>query len=78
VNNRDANAGPQGAAPPAAVVPVPAPDQSPSPIPTGPESPWRFGALHHVTDPDDVPASRALAGLSPADPPLTPRAREID
>jgi len=80
VNHRDANSRPREAAPPIAVIPVPipAPDPGPSPVPTGPESPWRFGALLHVTDPDDVPTSPALAGLSPADPPLTPRSRELD
>jgi hypothetical protein len=79
-NSRDANPGPPGAAPPAVAVPVPvpAPDQSPSPVPTGPESPWRFGALRHAADPNDLPTSPALAGLSPVDPPLTPRSRELD
>jgi hypothetical protein len=78
VNNPGANPGPQEAARALVAVPVPAPDQGPSPIPIGPGSAWRFGAFLHATDPDDVPTSPALAGLSPADPPLTPRSREID
>jgi hypothetical protein len=78
VNSRAANPGPPTPAAPAVVVPIPVPDQGPSPVPTGPESPWRFGALLHAADPDDLPASGSLAGLSPADPPLTPRSREID
>jgi hypothetical protein len=80
MNSRDANVGRPGATPLDVVVPVPTPasGQGPAPVPTGPESPWRFGALLHVTEPDDVPASPALAGLSPADPPLTPRSRELD
>ncbi len=79
-NNRDADPGPPGAAPPAMAVPgpIPAPDPSPSPVPTGPGSAWRFGAFRHAADPDNLPASPALAGRSPADPPLTPRSREID
>ena len=78
VNNRNANPGPQRAAPPIVVVPVPASDQSPSPIPIGSESAWRFGAFLHATDSNDLPTSPALAGLSPADPPLTARFRELD
>jgi hypothetical protein len=59
-------------------VPIPPPNPSPSPIPSEPESPWRLGAFLHTTDPDDLPKSPVLAGLSSADPPLTPRSREID
>jgi hypothetical protein len=80
VNNQSANPGPRDVAPSIVVppVPLPAPEPSPSPIPSEPESPWRLGALLHATDPDDLPSSPGLAGLSPADPPLTPRSRGID
>ena len=80
VNDRNAKSGPREAAPVSVVapVPIPTPDQSPSPSPGEPGSPWRLGALLHAADPDDLPTSPALAGLSPADPPLTPRSREID
>jgi hypothetical protein len=80
VNNQNANPGPKEAAPVVVVVPVPIPVPEPSlsPVPGEPESPWRLGALLRATDPDDLPSSPALAGLSPADPPLTPQSREID
>jgi hypothetical protein len=80
MNNPNANPRPQEAAPAIVVVPVPTPasEPSPYPIPSELESPWRLGALLHATDPNDLPMSPALAGLSPADAPLTPRSRELD
>ena len=62
------------------VVPVAIPTSEPSPSPSAvePGSPWSLGALR-TTDPDNLPGSPALGGLSPTDPPLTPRSRsEID
>ena len=45
------------------------------PIPTETSSPWRFCALQHLSDPNDLPGSAALSAISPGDPPLTPRSR---
>jgi hypothetical protein len=80
MNNPNANPGPSEAVPVIVVVPVPIPvsEPSPSPDPSESESPWRLGALLHAADPNDLPKAPALAGLSPADPPLTPRSREVD
>jgi hypothetical protein len=81
MNNTNANPGPPVVVP-GVLMPVPipssAPSPSPDPIASEPESPWRLGALLHVAEPNDLPKEPALAGLSPADPPLTPRSREID
>ena len=38
-------------------------------------SPWSFGVLHRVSDPNDLPQAQAVEGLSSGDPPLTPRSR---
>lgn len=80
VNTPSANVGSQEVVPVIVVVPVPIlpPDPGPVPHPSEPESPWRLGAFHHATDPMDLPGTPASAGLAPADPPLTPRSRELD
>jgi hypothetical protein len=76
--HRSTNVGPPDATPVIVTTPVPAPEPNPVPTPRESESLWRFGALLHAADPDDLPRSLASTGLSPADPPLGPRSREID
>jgi hypothetical protein len=59
---------------PVVVVPV-------EPVSSPPESasPWSYGSLLRTTDPDDLPRSPALVGMTPSAPPLTPLSRrEID
>jgi hypothetical protein len=80
LNNTDSHAGSQEAIPVVVVIPVPIPlsESNPLPSPAEPESPWRFGALLHATDPNDLPKSPAPTGLAAADPPLMARTRELD
>jgi hypothetical protein len=53
------------------LVPIPVPSPSLSPVESA--SPWSFGALHRVTDPNDLPQTTAVEGFSRDGPSLTPR-----
>lgn len=57
------------------VIPVVVTPTEPVSAPTESASPWSYGSLLRTTDPDDLPRSPALVGLTPAAPPLTSLSR---